>query len=163
MKYSVLATAAALAAGAAEARLAFHGTRDSTNIMRPVKRDSPMTGSSVGVFWGQNNSVSLSDVCSSGYYNVVFLAFVEALNPPGINLADLTGSPSDAQSAKSGWNLADFTVAGDSGTSVAEQVSSCQSAGIKVMATFGGTTGAGDTKATFDDSDDATTSADNFW
>lgn len=161
MKYSVVGAAAALAVGAAEARHAPRSSLDAS--MRPVKRDSPMTGTQVAAFWGQNNTLSLSDLCSSGYYNVVLLSFIESLNPPAINLADLTGAASAAQSAKSDWHLADFTVAADGGTSVADQISSCQSAGIKVMASFGGTTGAGYTKATFDDSDDATTAADNLW
>lgn len=151
MKYSVIATTTALAMSTAEARHA------------PVKRDSPMTGSQVGVFWGQDNPLSLADVCTSGYYDVVFLSFVDSLNPPSINLADMTGAASSAQSEQDGWSLADFTVAGDSGESVADQVSGCQSAGIKVMASFGGTVGAGNTKTVFSDSDDATTSAGNFW
>lgn len=122
-----------------------------------------MTGSQVAAFWGQNNTLSLSDLCSSGYYNVVLLSFIEALNPPAINLADLTGAASAAQAAKSGWNLADFTVAADGGSSVADQISGCQNAGVKVMASFGGTTGFGNTKATFDSSDDATEAAGNLW
>lgn len=161
MKYSTFGTAAALVAGAAAARRAPRGSL--RGISKPVKRDSFMTGSQVGVFWGQDNTQALSDVCSSGNYDVVFLAFVDSLNPPSINLSNMTGSASSAQSAKDGWSLADFTVAADGGTSVADQISACQSAGVKVMASFGGTVGAGNTKTTFDSSDDATTAADNLW
>lgn len=164
MRYSTVGTAAALVAGAAAARRAPRGSlRGVSPATRPVKRDSFMTGSQVGVFWGQDNTQALSDVCSSGDYDVVFLSFVDSLNPPSINLSDMTGAASTAQAAKDGWSLADFTVAADGGTSVADQISACQSAGVKVMASFGGTVGAGNTRTTFDDSDDATTAADNLW
>lgn len=129
-------------------------------MAKPVKRDSPMTGSQVGVFWGQSTE-ELSDVCSSGSYDIVFLAFATALNPPALNLGKNTGRASSAQLGQSGWDLFDGTVAGDSGTSVADQIKSCQSSGIKVMISFGGT--AGISNAEFSSSDDAATAANNLW
>ncbi|KAF3763445.1 family 18 glycoside hydrolase [Cryphonectria parasitica EP155] len=119
-----------------------------------------MTGSQVAVFWGQSTE-ELSDVCGSGDYDVVIMAFLTSLIPPKLNLGKDTGSASTAQSQQDGWGLFDATVPGASGTSVASQISDCQSKGIKVLISFGGTTGISD--ATLSSSDDAKTAADNLW
>ncbi|PSR88696.1 glycoside hydrolase superfamily [Coniella lustricola] len=119
-----------------------------------------MDGSQVAVFWGQSTE-DLSDVCSSGDYNVVILSFLTSLSPPKLNLGKDTGTPSAEQAKKSGWGLFDGTVAPSGGSSVASQITACQTKGIKVMISFGGTSTA--SNAVFSSDDDAKTAAGYVW
>lgn len=117
-------------------------------------------GTTVLGFWGQSFE-DLSDVCSSGDWDVVILSFITSLNPPKLNMGKDTGSPSEAQSAQSGWELFDGTVAGANGQSLADQITGCQGNGVKVMIAFGG-----DSRycnSTFTSSAEAVQSADYVW
>lgn len=126
----------------------------------PRDSDSVTSGGQVAVFWGQSTE-ELSDVCADDNFDIIIMAFVTSLNPPKLNLGKDTGSASTAQAAKDGWSLFDGTLSGANGKSVAEQIQGCQSAGKKVMISFGGT----DTvsNATFSSSKDAKQAADYLW
>lgn len=135
----------------------------STYTHSLTKRDALMSGTQVAVFWGQS-TLELSDVCSSDDYDVIILAFLTSLIPPKLNLGKNSGAASQAQQAKNssdGWDLFDATQSGESGTSVADQISACQSGGKKVMISFGGTTGI--SNAVFSSDDEATEAAGNLW
>lgn len=160
MRPSTYTTAAAAifasitdAAPAPDAR---HVVRDSTSS----GSTGVMDGSQVAVFWGQSTG-NLSDVCDDTNFDIVILSFLTSLIPPVLNLGKDTGSASTAQSAQDGWGLFDGTVIGSTGKSLAEQIQGCQSAGKKVMISFGGTENV--SNATFASSDDATQAADYLW
>lgn len=128
-----------------------HSSRDSDGVIE---------GNKVAVFWGQSTE-ELSDVCTNDNFDIIIMAFVTSLLPPKLNLGKDTGSASTAQAVKDGWGLFDGTVAGANGKSVAEQIQACQSAGKKVMISFGGTESV--SNATFSSSTDAKQAADYLW
>ncbi|KUI58102.1 Endochitinase 3 [Cytospora mali] len=155
MKTQTLA-AISLAAGAVSAM-----PYNSQFPKHTVKRASGFAdGTTVATFWGQSTE-DLSDVCADASFDTVIMAFVTSLNPPKLNFGKDTGSPSSAQSAKSGWSLFDGTQTGTNGKSLAEQISGCQQAGKKVMISFGGDKNF--SNATFSSSDEAKQAADYLW
>lgn len=154
----MLALVGALAAGVVNAApRSFQMLSEQTGLS---KRGSFMTGKQVAVYWGQSTQ-DLSDVCSSGDYNVVILSFITSLIPPKLNLGKDTGSASTAQAKQSGWELFDGTVAASGGSSVASQITACQAKGIKVMISFGGTNTV--SNSTFASASDAKTAAGYVW
>ena len=155
MKTQILA-ALSLAAGAVNA--APYNTRFPKHT---IKRDNGTAdGSTVAVFWGQSTG-DLSDVCASDSFDTVIMAFITSLNPPKLNLGKDTGTASTAQAAQSGWSLFDGTQAGSGGSSLADQISTCQSAGKKIMISFGGDSRY--SNATFSSADEAEQAADYIW
>lgn len=155
MKSQTLA-AISLAAGAVNA--APYNTRFPRHT---IKRDSGIAdGTTVATFWGQSTE-TLSDVCANDNFDTVIIAFITSLNPPKLNLGKDTGSASDAQAAQSGWSLFDGTQATSDGSSLADQISTCQGAGKKVMISFGGDSNY--SNSTFSSADEAKQAADYLW
>lgn len=89
-----------------------------------TKRNGSISdGATVLGFWGQGEG-ELSDVCNSGDFNVVVLSFITKLQPPTLNLGGQSGVLTSDQSSL--WS------------DVADEITACQSKGIKVMVAFGG-------------------------
>lgn len=159
MKSFTYTATAALAASVVNAAPAT-GTKSVARDTSSGTSSDVMDGNQVAVFWGQSTE-ELSDVCDNDNFDIIILAFLTSLLPPKLNLGKDTGSASTAQAAKDGWDLFDATVAGSNGKSVAGQIQGCQSAGKKVMISFGGTESV--SNATFASSDDAKQAADYLW
>lgn len=154
-----LATLAAISLAASSANAAPYAPHRS---QRTVKRAGVGDGTSVMTFFGQSTEpATLSDVCENDNFDIIILAFITSLNPPKLNMGKDTGSPSDAQSKKEGFELFDGTVAGEGGKSIADQISDCQGKGKKVMISFGGDERY--SNATFGSEDEAKEAADQVW
>ncbi|KAH7673761.1 chitinase protein [Dioscorea alata] len=81
----------------------------------------------IAVYWGQNDDEgSLADACSTGYYDIVILGFLNKfgnLHPPSLNLAGHCNP----------------TFGGC--TSIGEDIKACQSKHMKVFLSLGGASG----------------------
>lgn len=134
-----------------------------SNPQPTTKRASAIgDGTSVAAFFGQSTQPGhLSDVCDNESFDVVILAFITSLNPPKLNMAKDTGSPSEAQKEQEGWELFDGTVAAEGAQSLADQIAGCQEKGKKVMISFGGDESL--SNATFSSEKEATDAADKVW
>ncbi|EED14413.1 conserved hypothetical protein [Talaromyces stipitatus ATCC 10500] len=133
------------------------GALASTALAFPTvhQRDSQYK---LTVYWGaEDDSTTLSDVCSDDSYQIVNLAFVSYFNGDGgyptLSLSTLDG-PSQAQQDAGATSLQD-------GSSLVDAIQACQSSGKLVLMSLGG--GAGDSNVILSGDDQAKDVADMLW
>jgi chitinase len=110
------------------------GLLASTASAIPLHARSNSTLSGVAAWWGQDNGVSLDEVCGESSFNIVILSFLNTFfaagGYPGMNMNYLSG-PSSAQSAAGATDLLD-------GSPLVPAIQKCQAAGKKVFISLGG-------------------------
>lgn len=110
------------------------------------------------VYWGaEDDTTTLSDVCSDASYNIVNLAFVDYFKGnggyPSMSLSTL-GGPSEAQQEAGATSLQD-------GSSLVPAIQACQSSGKLVIMSLGGAVGYAD--VTLSGDSQAIEIADTLW
>ena len=115
-------------------------------------------GNKLTVYWGaEDDSTTLSDVCSDSSYDIVNLAFLSYFfadgGYPRLSLSSLDG-PSSAQSKAGATALQD-------GSSLVSAIQKCQSSGKLVILSMGGATDYSDVK--LDSDDQGRQIADTVW
>ncbi|GAM42009.1 hypothetical protein TCE0_043f15600 [Talaromyces pinophilus] len=133
------------------------GVLASTALAYPPihQRDST---NKLTVYWGaEDDTTTLSDVCSDDSYQIVNLAFVSYFNGDGgyptLSLSTLDG-PSQAQQDAGATSLQD-------GSSLVDAIQACQSSGKLVIMSLGGAVGNAD--VTLSGDDQANNVADMLW
>jgi chitinase len=100
----------------------------------PLHARANRTLTGVAAWWGQDNGVSLDEVCGDSSFHIVILSFVNTFfaagGYPGMNMNYLNG-PSGAQTAAGATDLLD-------GSPLVPAIQKCQVAGKKVFVSLGG-------------------------
>ncbi|KAH8695584.1 glycoside hydrolase family 18 protein [Talaromyces proteolyticus] len=138
------------------------GVLASTSLAFPAMHrrvaGNSTTGNKLSVYWGaEDDSTTLSDVCSDDSYDIVNLAFVNKFKGdggyPSLSISTLSG-PSQAQQDAGATSLQD-------GSSLVSAIQACQSAGKLVIMSLGGAVDYSNVVLSGDD--EAKTVADNLW
>lgn len=133
------------------------GALASTALAYPTIHQRGSTNK-LTVYWGaEDDTTTLSDVCSDDSYQIVNLAFVSYFNGDGgyptLSLSTLDG-PSQAQQDAGATSLQD-------GSSLVDAIQACQSSGKLVIMSLGGAVGNAD--VTLSGDDQANNVADMLW
>lgn len=128
----------------------------SLSYAMPTKRALAAGNARLVVYWGaEDDSTTLSDVCSDDSYGIVNLAFLNkffaAGGLPEISISGLD-NPSEAQQAAGATGLKD-------GSGLVDAIQQCQAAGKLVILSLGGA----DADVTLQSDSDGEKIADTIW